>query len=158
MPAVTVDVGWATLGVSWQPNRLAANNPLTDAGLAAMAVKFHLMHAARLQHCELLTDAGLGRLAAGCPNLGHLDLSYCKQVTDAGIELLAAGCPNLGHLNLDGCWWVTDAGLERLAADCMVLRHSSVARGSQVWRRLGTVGGAGTPALPLQQSRLNSVS
>ena len=90
MPAVCLDVGWmTTLGWSGYPM-----NPLTDAGLTAIAGRFRIAQGAQLRDCTQVTDVGIERLAAGCPNLNHLDLGYCTQVTDVGIERLAAGCPN----------------------------------------------------------------
>ena len=97
MPAVRLDVGWASTG----PRR-ARENPLTDAGLVSMVARFRLVHGAGLANCNLVTDVGLERLAAGCPNLNHLDLTWCDQVTDVGLERLAAGCPKLHVVHLLG--------------------------------------------------------
>ena len=114
MPAVTLDVSWATI----EQGVAGGDNPLTDAGLAAMVARFRSVHTVRLQHCKLVTDAGIERVAAGCPDLKHLDLGHCIQATDAGIERLAVGCPSLTHLDLSECKQVTDAGVVRLAAGC----------------------------------------
>ena len=117
MPAVNLDVSWAT------PDRLGMENPLTDAGLNGLISRFRIVQGANLARCKQVTDVGIERLAAGCPNLSHLDLNGCKQVTDVWIERLAAGCPNLNHLDLNGCNQVTDVGIERLAAGCPNLSH-----------------------------------
>ena len=120
MPAVTLDVGWATVGGKW------ATNPLTDAGLKALA-RFRKVQGAHLAGCRQLTLGGIKQLAVDCPDLNHLDLGDCMQVRDAWIEPLAAGCPDLNHLNISLNRWgskqVTDVGIERLAARCPNLNH-----------------------------------
>ena len=126
MPPVNLDVGWATTGPEWAPQ-----NPLTDAGLTALAGRFRIVQGAELHACHELTDGGIERLAAGCPNLNHLNLRGCT-VTDVGIERLAAGCPKLNHLYLDNCTQVTDVGIERLAAGCPNLNHLNLRRCDQV--------------------------
>ena len=64
MPAVSLDVGWASTG----PTR-ARQNPLTDAGLVSMVARFRLVHGAGLANCNQVTVTGIEQLAAGYPNL-----------------------------------------------------------------------------------------
>ena len=64
MPAVSLDVGWASTGPPW-----ARENPLTDAGLVSMVAKFRVLHGAGLANCNQVTVIGIEQLAAGCPNL-----------------------------------------------------------------------------------------
>ena len=77
MPAVTLDVGWATVGGKW------ATNPLTDAGLKALASRFRTVQGVHLAGCLQLTLGGIEQLAVDCPGLNRLDLGECRQVRDA---------------------------------------------------------------------------
>ena len=68
MPAVNLDVSWATTGAKW-----CKENPLTDMGLNAIVGRFRIVQGGNLRGCRQVTDVGIDRLAVGCPKLSHLD-------------------------------------------------------------------------------------
>jgi len=81
-----------------------------------------------LAKCRRLTDAGVAALALRLPHLSHLQLDSCTRLTSFAIACIARRCSELKSISFKGCELIDGRSILAVSRCCPFIERIQVAR------------------------------